>query len=144
MDSFEEKKLIEIHRMSLDELNRYYRYLRKYEFENNKPLESSELKKRIHKLTMLVLKIDRFFSRRKLEIFDDKRGDYKNIGKGIVYEKQPGKQYKEVIELEYDIGYNVDEEGNVVEKTNSFVTHYSNKRTHACPTKRSIKKDETK
>ena len=58
--------------MSLDELNRYYRYLRKYEFENNKPLESSELKKRIHKLTMLVLKIDRFFSRRKLEIFDDK------------------------------------------------------------------------
>lgn len=85
MDSFEEKKLIEIHRMSLDELNRYYRYLRKYEFENNKPLESSELKKRIHKLTMLVLKIDRFFSRRKLEIFDDKRGDYKNIGKGIVY-----------------------------------------------------------
>ena len=33
MDSFEEKKLIEIHRMSLDELNRYYRYLRKYEFE---------------------------------------------------------------------------------------------------------------
>ena len=43
MDSFEEKKLIEIHRMSLDELNRYYRYLRKYEFENNKPLESSEL-----------------------------------------------------------------------------------------------------
>lgn len=67
-----------------------------------------------------------------------------NVGKGIVYEKQPGKQYKEVIELEYDIGYNVDEEGNVVEKTNSFVTHYSNKRTHACPTKRSIKKDETK
>ena len=56
----------------------------------------------------------------------------------------PVKQYKEVIELEYDIGYNVDEEGNVVEKTNSFVTHYSNKRTHACPTKRSIKKDETK
>ena len=85
MDSFEEKKLIEIHRMSLDELNRYYRYLRKYEFENNKPFESSELKKRIHKLTMLVLKIDRFFSRRKLEIFDDKRGDYKNIGKGKVY-----------------------------------------------------------
>ena len=34
---------------------------------------------------IVVLKIDRFFSRRKLEIFDDKRGDYKNIGKGKVY-----------------------------------------------------------
>lgn len=85
MSDFDKKNLLEIYRMSLDELSHYYRLLRRYEFENNKPLESSELKRRMHKLTMLVLKIDRFFSKRQLVVFDDKRGDYKNISKGKIY-----------------------------------------------------------
>ena len=85
MSDFDKKNLLEIYRMSLDELSHYYILLRKYEFENNKPLESSELKRRIHKLTMLVLKIDRFFSKRQLVVFDDKRGDYKGISKGKIY-----------------------------------------------------------
>lgn len=80
---FEYKKLLEIKKMSLDELSSYYRQLRSYEYDINKPLESSELKKKIYKLTSLILKIDRLTSGRKLIIFDDKRSN--NIDKGKVY-----------------------------------------------------------
>jgi len=80
---FNYKNFFELRRLSLDELNSYYRALRSYEFDNNKPLESSIIKKRIHFLTMLILKIDRLTTGRKLVIFDDKR-NIKN-GQGKVY-----------------------------------------------------------
>lgn len=82
-EAFEYKNLIEIKKMSLEELNSYYRMLRKYEFETGKELNSSNIKKKIHFLTMLILKIDRLTTGRKLIVFDDKRE--KNIDKGKVY-----------------------------------------------------------
>ena len=44
-EAFEYKNLIEIKKMSLEELNSYYRMLRKYEFETGKELNSSNIKK---------------------------------------------------------------------------------------------------
>ena len=80
-ETFEYKRLLQLKRMSLEELNSYYRLLRNYEFSIDKPLESSELKKRIHALTMLILKIDKLFTGRKVEIFDDKRMGTPSKGK---------------------------------------------------------------
>lgn len=82
-NEFDYKKLSEIRKMSLEELSSYYRQLRSYEYDNNKPLDSSELKNRIYKLTSLILKIDRLTSGRKLIIYDDKRSN--DIDKGKVY-----------------------------------------------------------
>ena len=82
-NDFEYKKLRELKKMSLQELSSYYRMLRNYEFETNKQLESSYLKKKIYFLTKLILKIDRILSGRKLILFDDKREN--NISKGKVY-----------------------------------------------------------
>lgn len=81
--NFEYKKLLEIKKMSIQELSEYYRKLRSYEYDNNVPLETSKIKKRIYFLTKLILKIDRLTSGRKLVLFDDKRSD--NISKGKVY-----------------------------------------------------------
>ena len=83
MADFDYKKFKELKKLSLDELSSYYRQLRSFEYDNNKPLESSELKKKIYFLTKLILKIDRITSGRKLIVFDDKRS--KNCGKGKVY-----------------------------------------------------------
>ena len=82
-ETFEYKKLFELRKMSLEELCKYYRQLRSFEYETNKPLESSQIKKKIHSLTMLILKIDRITSGRKLIIFDDKRDNIE--GKGKIY-----------------------------------------------------------
>jgi 1-acyl-sn-glycerol-3-phosphate acyltransferase len=83
MADFDYKKFSELKKLSLDELSSYYRQLRSFEYDNNKPLESSELKKKIYFLTKLILKIDRITSGRKLIVFDDKRS--KNCDKGKVY-----------------------------------------------------------
>ena len=80
---FEYKKILALKKMSIEELSSYYRQLRSYEFDNNKPLESSLIKKRIHFLSNLILKIDRITTNRKLYIYDDKRNN--NIDKGKVY-----------------------------------------------------------
>ena len=82
-EAFEYKRILQLKKMSLEELNSYYRMLRRYEFSIDKPLESSELKKRIHALTMLILKIDKLLTGRKVEIFDDKRTG--TLSKGKVY-----------------------------------------------------------
>ena len=80
---FKYKKLKEIKKMSLEELNSYYRSLRSYEYDINKPLDTSKIKKRIFFLTRLILKIDRLTTFRKLVIYDDKRTG--NNSKGKVY-----------------------------------------------------------
>ena len=82
-NEFEYKNLLEIKKMSLEELSKYYRALRSYEFDNNIELKSNEIKKRIYFLTKLILKIDRITTGRKLNIYGDKRSN--NIDKGKVY-----------------------------------------------------------
>ena len=81
--NFEYKKLLELKKISIQELSAYYRKLRSYEYDINKPLETSRIKKRIYFLTRLILKIDRLLSGRKLILFDDKRSD--NVSGGKVY-----------------------------------------------------------
>ena len=81
MVDFKYKNLLQLKALSLEELEKYERQLRAYECDNNKPLESSEFKKRIYFLTNLILKIDRITTGRKLIIFDDKRSDTSNKGK---------------------------------------------------------------
>ena len=80
---FNYKNILEIRKMSIQELSSYYRKLRSYEYDMNKPLESSRIKKKIYVLTKLILKIDRFLSGRQLILFDDKRTN--NNLKGKVY-----------------------------------------------------------
>lgn len=80
---FEYKNLLQIKKMSIEELSSYYRQLRDFEYSTGKPLESSKIKKNIYFLTKLILKIDRLTSGRKLIIFDDKR--LNNTDKGKVY-----------------------------------------------------------
>ena len=82
-NEFEYKNLLEIKKMSLEELEKYYRALRSYEYDNNIELKSNELKKRIYFLTKLILKIDRLTTGRTLNIYGDKRSN--NIDKGKVY-----------------------------------------------------------
>lgn len=89
----EKKNLLELKKLSLEELCFYYRELRRYQYENNIPLKSSELKKRIHFLTMLILKIDRITTGRKLIVFDDKRN----------YDSDKGKIYASSHVGRYDI-----------------------------------------
>ena len=80
-NDFDYKRLLELKKMSIQELSDYYRKLRSYEYDINKPLETSKIKKRIHFLTKLILKIDRLLSNRKLIIFDDKRSNNTSVGK---------------------------------------------------------------
>lgn len=80
---FEYKKLIAIRKMTLEELNSYYRKLREYEYNKDKPIDSSFIIRRIHFLKMLVLKIDKILVHRELILFDDKREN--NTNKGKVY-----------------------------------------------------------
>ena len=80
-NNFEYKKLLELKKMSIQELSAYYRELRSYEYDINKPLETSKIKKRIYFLTILILKIDRLLSGRKLILFDDKRSENVSVGK---------------------------------------------------------------
>ncbi len=82
-NDFEYKKLLELRKMSIQELSSYYRKLRSYEYDTNKQLESSKIKKKIYFLTSLILKIDRILSGRKLILFDDKRTN--NTSKGKIY-----------------------------------------------------------
>ena len=80
-NGFDYKNLLELKKMSIQELSDYYRKLRSYENDINKSLETSKIKKKIYSLTKLILKIDRILSNRKLVIFDDKRSNNVSIGK---------------------------------------------------------------
>ena len=58
-NTFKYKKLLEIRKLSKQELSEYYRKLRCYEYDTNKQMDSSKIKKKIFFLTKMILKIDR-------------------------------------------------------------------------------------
>lgn len=70
---FNKKNILELRKESVDEINKYYRELRKYEFDNDVELKSFELRKKIHPLMMIALKIDRILNKEKVIIIGDKR-----------------------------------------------------------------------
>lgn len=73
MKNFEKKSLFEIRKMTMDEIEKYYLELRKYEFENNIPLKNIEIRKKIHFLLLQLIKIDRVLSKEKLTVIGDER-----------------------------------------------------------------------
>lgn len=80
-NDFEYKKIFELKKMSLEQLMFYYRSLRSFEYDNDKPMESSKIKKKIFFLTKIILKADAIISQRKLIIFNDKRSSGSDKGK---------------------------------------------------------------
>lgn len=70
---FQRKNLLQLRKLSLNELAKYYMEKRKWEFDNNVPLKNIQLRNRIHKLLVLIIKIDRLLSKEGLFLINDDR-----------------------------------------------------------------------
>lgn len=70
---FEYKKLLELKKMKQEELNAYYKELRKYECENNLPVKGIELRKKTYCIIRTILKIDKILNRRTVKVVGDQR-----------------------------------------------------------------------
>lgn len=79
MSKFEYQKLKELKQMQLHELEEYYVQMRKYEYDNNIPLKNINLRKKIHNILLLLVKIDRILSKEELYIIGDKRLKKRNV-----------------------------------------------------------------
>lgn len=73
MDNFKKKSYIRRIFMPLPEVEQYFRDLRKYQYENNEKIKGIKIRKKVHKFTVLLLKINRMFMRQSLTIINDKR-----------------------------------------------------------------------
>ena len=69
---FNYKNFFELKKMKLDELELYYKELRKFEYITGKNNEYIELKKRINSIIILLLKMDRIIAKRSVNIIGDK------------------------------------------------------------------------
>ena len=72
--NFEKKSNKEIKKMTVKELEEYYASKRKYEYDMGKPIKGIELRKKIHRLCLNVVKLDRIFSKEKIKVVQDSRG----------------------------------------------------------------------
>lgn len=70
---FEKKNIIELQKMNLEDVKKYYTQLRNYNFENNIPLQGIKYRKIIHKLLLEAVKIDRILSKEKVKVISDSR-----------------------------------------------------------------------
>ena len=70
--SFEKKSLLEKRRLTLEELEKYYMELRKYNFENNVPLKNIEARKKIHMILYRLIQLERILSKEELHVINDK------------------------------------------------------------------------
>lgn len=70
---FNYKSLVQLKKMTIEDVNSYYRNLRKYEYENNIPVKGVDLRKKTYKLIKLILKIDKLINKRTVTIIGDKR-----------------------------------------------------------------------
>ncbi len=68
MNEFTYKSFLEQRKMALEELNKYYRELRKYEYYQDKDIKGIELRKHLYFLIKLVLKIDKILNLRTVKI----------------------------------------------------------------------------
>ena len=73
MDKFEKKNILELKKMTLEEVKKYYVELRKYEYEENIPIKGIEFRKNIHNLLLRLIKLERHLSKQQLEIINDRR-----------------------------------------------------------------------
>lgn len=73
MQNFEYKNLLELRKMKLEELEKYYLQMRKYEYDNHIPIKNIDLRKKIHNVLLTLVKIDRIISKEELYVISDKR-----------------------------------------------------------------------
>ena len=66
------KNIIQILLTKQDELEAYYRELRKYEYDNNIPIKGINIRKKVYKLLSLLLKVNRMIQHQELVILNDK------------------------------------------------------------------------
>lgn len=70
---FKKKSWILLKRLPLEEVANYYMELRKYQYDYSLPLKGIKLRKTIHYLLLLLIKIDRILSKETLTVIGDKR-----------------------------------------------------------------------
>ncbi len=70
---FTKRNLMELRKLSINELSKYYMQKRKWEFEHKKPLKNIKLRNKIHSLLVLIIKIDRLIAKESIKIINDDR-----------------------------------------------------------------------
>lgn len=70
---FTKKNLLQLKRLSLEELSKYYMQKRKWEYENSVPMSNIEFRNKIHGFLVLIIKIGRLLSNEGLVVINDDR-----------------------------------------------------------------------
>lgn len=70
---FTKKKLLELRKLSIEELSKYYMQKRMWEYNHGVPLKNIIFRNKIHNLLVLIIKIDRLLSKEGLEVINDAR-----------------------------------------------------------------------
>lgn len=70
---FTKKGLLELRQLTIEELSKYYMEERRNRFENGDKLRNIWLRKRIHSLLLLIIKIDRLVAKESLTVISDER-----------------------------------------------------------------------
>lgn len=73
MTNFRRKTIIEWLKASREELEYYYKDLRKFNYENQIPIKGIEFRKNIHQLPLALVKLERLLSNEKITILKDER-----------------------------------------------------------------------
>lgn len=73
METFEFKTKAELKKMTLEEVEKYYRTLRKFQYEQNKPIEGIEERKENYPKIKFLMKMDKISNLRTVKIIGDKR-----------------------------------------------------------------------
>ncbi len=71
MDKLQKLSLLKKRKMAIEELIVYYSRIRKYDYQNGKKLNGINIRKKIHLLVTLILKIDQVLSKEKIVILND-------------------------------------------------------------------------
>ncbi len=72
MEEFKKKSLLELRKMAIDELCRYHKELRLYEFNQGKQLRGIAIRRYISKLCVAIVKIDRLLKHETIDIIGNK------------------------------------------------------------------------
>lgn len=70
---FNKKNMLELRKLTLEELCTYYMELRKYKYDSGISLKGIEIRKKIHKLLLTIVKIDRLIAKETVTVISDDR-----------------------------------------------------------------------
>ncbi len=73
MEEFQYKSFLEQRKMAIEELKKYYRELRKYEYYKDEDIKGIEIRKKIYFLVRFILKIDKLTKLRTVKIINNQR-----------------------------------------------------------------------